>query len=51
VDSAIKIATNEPIPVTVGDAVSEKDLGGYIAVPPSDMTALVKEIERLQDDE
>jgi hypothetical protein len=51
VDSAIKIATNEPIPVTVGDAVSEKDLGGYIAVPPSDMTALVKEIERLQGDE
>jgi hypothetical protein len=44
-DSAITIATNKPIPVTVGDSVSEKDLGGYVAVPPRDMTALIREID------
>jgi hypothetical protein len=48
-DSAITIATNEPIPVTVGDTVSSKDLGGHIAVHPSDMKALVGEIDHLQN--
>jgi len=47
-DSAIIIATNDPIQITVGEAVAKKDLGGYVAAHPSDMEALVKEIDKLR---
>jgi len=49
-DSAIIIATNKPIKVTVGDAmvVANKDLGGYVAVHVSDIEALIVENKALK---
>jgi len=46
--SAVRIADNDPIQVTVGDTVGKKDLGGYLAVHPNDMQALANEIKRLR---
>lgn len=48
-DSAIIIATNDPIQVTVGDKVAKKDLGGYVAVHTTDIEALVTEIDMLKE--
>lgn len=48
-NSAIIIATNDPIQVTVGDSVAKKDLGGYVAVHTTDINALVSEIDRLRE--
>jgi len=45
-NSTMKIATNKPIPVTVGDEVyTEKDLGGYVPVHPADMTYFLDLLE------
>lgn len=47
-DELIHIATNEAIPVTVGDVAMELDVGGYIVVHEQDLQVfkkLLKEVE------
>lgn len=38
----IRIATNKKIPVTVGDASSKKDIGGYYVISGGDLKTLLK---------
>lgn len=42
---AIRIATNKPIQITVGDKVAELDLGGMYAVKGADLKAFIKAIQ------
>jgi len=49
---AIKIATNEPIPVTIEgkeDVSTKADLGGYYAVRAADLKAFVEAVRKLQE--
>jgi len=46
---ALTIATNKKIRVTVGESVSEKDLGAYIALHPRELAALLKENDTLRN--
>jgi len=54
-NSVMAVATNEPIPVTVGDEVyGEKDVAGYILVHPTEasyfLDLLEAEVKRKGED-
>ena len=42
------IATNKPIPVTVGDDLTEFDAGGYILVHSQDLKQFEDKLKRLE---
>jgi len=46
--SAIRVATNDPIPVTVGATYSEESLGGYYIVSPSDLKAFINAVHKVE---
>jgi len=49
VDGAIKIATNEPIPVTVegsDNILTQLDLGGMYAISSQDLEVLINEAKK-----
>jgi hypothetical protein len=50
-DGLIRIATSEPVPVTVGDELTNLNLGGYYAVHEQDLKAFRDEIEKAECDE
>jgi len=48
VPGAIRIATNEQIPVTIEDRVTTMDLGGYYVVHLQDLKAFVEAVKKAQ---
>ncbi len=47
-DGLIRVATNKPIEVTVGEEATEFNAGGYYVVHEQDLKAFRDEIKRLK---
>lgn len=50
-DGLIRIATNDKIQVTVGDRLTELDVGGYYVVAEQDLKLFRDELAKHTDDE
>lgn len=49
ISGGIRIATNKPIPVTIGGNYSEQDFGGFYIVSESDLRAFLKAVQYVSD--
>jgi len=48
VDGPIRIATNKPIPVTLGNIQTTMDLGGYYVIHERDLQGFLEELKKCQ---
>ena len=49
-DGLIRVATNEKLSVTVGDYLTELDVGGYYVISEQDLKAFKSKLQKKDDD-